>query len=614
MDKPVKITDTTLRDAHQSLWATRMTVDEILEILPAIDKVGYHALEVWGGATFDASLRYLGEDPWIKLRRIKQTVKNTPLQMLLRGQNIVGYQNYPDDVVEAFIKKAVANGIDIIRIFDALNDIRNLEFATKVAKEEGAHVQGSVVYTVSPVHTNEQYLKTALNLVDMGVDSICIKDMAGLLTPYKTYDLIKLLKENISIPIEVHSHYVGGMAVASYMKAVEAGADIIDTASVPLAFGVSQPPVETLVRIFNGTPFDSGLNLTQLFEIADYFEELRKKRGFERGVTRLSDMQVFSHQVPGGMLTNLVSQLKQQKALDKIGQVLEEIPRVRQDLGFPPLVTPTSQIIGVQSVLNVLMGERYKVVPEEVKAYVRGYYGRPPAPIDEVIRRKIIGKEKPITCRPADLLSPRMEKIREELGNLAQKEEDYISYALFPQVTLKFLKGEVVPDLAGGLAVTQSTAVNLAKGEEEMNIKEIEQLINIVNNSEINELNIEKDGMKVNIKRGLTSNSNSSESKKTPAESKSKTVKEENVEVLDEDVVEIKASMVGTFYQAPAPDAPPYVKEGDNVKEGQVLCIIEAMKLMNEIQTEHTGKIIRILVQDGQPVEYGQPLFLLKKF
>lgn len=613
MDKPVKITDTTLRDAHQSLWATRMTTDEILEILPVIDQVGYHALEVWGGATFDTSLRYLGEDPWIRLQKIKKVVKNTPLQMLLRGQNIVGYQNYPDDVVEAFIKKAVANGIDIIRMFDALNDLRNLEFAIKIAKREGAHVQGSVVYTVSPVHTHEQYLKTAVNLVNLGVDSLCIKDMAGLLTPYKTFELIKLLKENISVPVEVHSHYVGGMAVASYMKAVEAGADIIDTASVPLSFGVSQPPVETLVRIFNGTPFDSGLNLNQLFEISDYFEELRKKRGFERGVTRLSDMQVFSHQVPGGMLTNLVSQLKQQNALNKIGQVLEEIPRVRQDLGFPPLVTPTSQIIGVQAVLNVLMGKRYKVVPEEVKAYVKGYYGRPPAPIDEVTRKKIIGKEKAITCRPADLLEPKMEKAREELGNLAQKEEDYISYALFPQVTLKFLKGEIVPDLGGGLTSAQPVSKSV-KGEEEMNIKEIEQLINIISNSEINELNLEKDGIKVNIKKGIVSGSSDLEAAKSAASVKPKTSKQEKTEEIDEDLIEIKASMVGTFYQAPAPDAPPYVKEGDNVKEGQVLCIIEAMKLMNEISSEYTGKIVRILVQDGQPVEYGQPLFLIKKF
>jgi len=612
LDKPVKITDTTLRDAHQSLWATRMTTDEILEIVPLLDKVGYHALEVWGGATFDTCLRYLGEDPWLRLRRIKQKVKNTPLQMLLRGQNIVGYQNYPDDVVEAFIKKAVANGIDIIRVFDALNDIRNLEYSIKIAKQEGAHVQGSVVYTISPVHTNEQYLQTALQLVNAGVDSLCIKDMAGLLTPYKAYELIKLLKENISIPIEVHSHYVGGMAVASYVKAVEAGADIIDTASVPLAFGVSQPPVETLVRIFSGTPFDTGLNLNLLFEIADYFEELRKKRGFERGVTRLNDMRVFSHQVPGGMLTNLVSQLKQQNALDKIGQVLEEIPRVRQDLGFPPLVTPTSQIVGVQAVLNVLMGERYKIVPEEVKAYVKGYYGRPPAPIDEVIKKKIIGKEKEINCRPADLLEPRMEKAREELGNLAQKEEDYITYALFPQIALKFFKGEIVPDLGGGLTA-QSTS-NPGKGDEEMNIKEIEQLINLINSSEINELYIEKDGMKVNIKKGLVSSTNNLEPVKPTESTKTKVVEKETEIDLDEDIVEIKASMVGTFYQAPAPDAPPYVKEGDNVKEGQVLCIIEAMKLMNEIQSEYTGKIVRILVQDGQPVEYGQPLFLLKKF
>jgi oxaloacetate decarboxylase alpha subunit len=432
--KPVKITDTTLRDAHQSLWATRMRTEDMLPILTELDEAGYFSLEVWGGATFDVCLRFLGEDPWERLRQIKSLVKKTPLQMLLRAQSLVGYQHYPDDVVREFVSLSVKNGIDIIRIFDALNDVRNMVVPMEAAKKAGAHVQASVVYTISPVHTIKHYLETATALAELGADSICIKDMAGLLTPYKAYELVSLLKKELGIMIHLHSHYIGGIAVPAYLKAVEAGADVIDTASVPLAFGASQPPVETVVRALQDTGYDTGLNLRKLFHVAKYFEDLRKRRGFERGITRISDMRVFEHQVPGGMISNLVSQLEEQGALERIRDVLEEIPKVRAELGYPPLVTPTSQIVGTQAVLNVLCGARYKLVPGEVKAYVRGQYGRPPAPINPEIQKKIIGSEEPLTVRPADILEPGLAKAGRDSAGFARSPEDVISYAIFPQV------------------------------------------------------------------------------------------------------------------------------------------------------------------------------------
>ncbi|NPV26214.1 MAG: pyruvate/oxaloacetate carboxyltransferase [Firmicutes bacterium] len=438
--KALKITDTTLRDGHQSLWATRMKIEEMLPILEKIDAVGYHSLEVWGGATFDVCLRFLNEDPWERLRTIKKHVKKTPLQMLLRGQSLVGYSHYPDDIVERFVAKAAENGIDIFRIFDALNDIRNLQKAMECAKKTGKHVQASVVYTISPVHTLDHYEETALKLQDLGADSICIKDMAGLLAPFAAYELIKALKEKLSIPVQLHTHYVGGMAIATYVKAAEAGVDVVDTASVPLAFGSSQPPVETVVRVMQDSGRDTGLNFTQLFEIANYFDEVRKQRGFDRGTTRISDMQVFEHQVPGGMISNLVSQLEEQKALHRLNEVLAEIPRVRADLGFPPLVTPTSQLVGTQAVVNVLMGARYKMIIGEVRKYVQGYYGKVPGVINEELKKKILKNHPAIECRPADLLEPKWEQMKAEIGDLAKSEEDVLSYALFPLVARKFFE------------------------------------------------------------------------------------------------------------------------------------------------------------------------------
>ncbi|MDS1030086.1 acetyl-CoA carboxylase biotin carboxyl carrier protein [Bacillota bacterium LX-D] len=622
----VKITDTTLRDAHQSLWATRMHTEDMIPIAEKLDDIGYHSLEVWGGATFDVCMRYLGEDPWERLRTLKKRIKKTPLQMLLRGQSVVGYQHYPDDVVEAFIGRAVYNGIDIIRIFDALNDLRNMEVPIKIAKREGAHVQGSVVYTISPVHTMEHYLETAKELENMGVDSVCIKDMAGLLAPFKAYELVKLFKENLHVPIQLHSHYIGGLAVGAYLKAAEAGVDVIDTASVPLAFGASQPPVETLVRALAETPYDSGLDIPKLFEIARYFEDLRKNLGYERGVTRITDMWVFQHQVPGGMISNLVSQLKEQKAAHRIEEVLDEIPKVREELGFPPLVTPTSQIVGTQAVLNVLVGERYKLVPGEVKAYVRGLYGKPPGQINPEVRKKIIGDDNPIECRPADLLEPKMEKAKEEISSLTTDIDDIISYALFPQVAQKFFedrkKGIVVREshmeekkAADKVRQEDIKDINAKKGVKKMDIKEIKELINILNATDITELNLESEGMKLKIRRGK----DTAPSEQVVSEVKAEKPSKESKEHLEENTynsakaVAVKAPMVGTFYCAPTPDADPFVEIGSQVKKGQTLCIIEAMKLMNEIEAEVNGKIVKILVDNGEPVEYGQELFIIEE-
>jgi len=439
----VKITETVLRDAHQSLIATRMTTDEMLPILDKLDKVGYNALECWGGATFDACLRFLNEDPWERLRTIRKHAKNTKLQMLLRGQNLLGYKHYADDVVEYFVQKAIANGIDIIRIFDALNDPRNIRTAIKACKKEGGHAQAAVSYTISPVHDLDYFVKLAKQLVDMGADSICIKDMAGLLVPYAAYDLVKALKESIKVPIELHTHYTSGVASMTYLKAIEAGCDIVDCAISPMAMGTSQPPTEPLVATLKDTPYDTGLNIELLSEIADYFRPIKEKY-VESGLLNQKvmgvDVNTLIYQVPGGMLSNLVSQLKQANKLDLYEEVLKEVPRVREDFGYPPLVTPTSQIVGTQAVMNVIAGERYKMVPKESKALVKGEYGKTPAPIPEEITKKILKDEKPITCRPADLIEPELEKIKSEMKQYMEQDEDVLSYALFPQVAEKFFK------------------------------------------------------------------------------------------------------------------------------------------------------------------------------
>ena len=439
----VKITETVLRDAHQSMIATRMTMDEMIPILDDMNKIGFYSVEAWGGATFDACLRFLNEDPWDRLRTIKKHMPDTKLQMLFRGQNMLGYRHYADDVLEYFVQKSVANGIDILRIFDALNDIRNLKTAIRATKKEGAHLQGVISYTISPVHTNEKFVEFAKQLEDEGADSICIKDMAGLIKPYVAFDLVSSLKQAVKIPIQFHSHYTSGLASMSALKAIEAGAEIIDTAMSPLALGTSHPATESMVAALQGTQYDTGLDLKKLDIVRAHFAKLREKY-LESGLLDPKmlgvDANTLLYQVPGGMLSNLVSQLKQAGRSNQLEDVLKEIPRVREDAGFPPLVTPTSQIVGTQAVFNVIMGERYKTVTKEFKGLIRGEYGRTPVAIDTDFRKRIIGDDEPIDCRPADLLKPELSKLREECAEWIEQEEDVLSYAQFGQVALKFFE------------------------------------------------------------------------------------------------------------------------------------------------------------------------------
>ncbi len=439
----VKITETVLRDSHQSLAATRMTTEEMIPALELLDAVGYHSLEAWGGATFDACMRFLNEDPWARLRTIRNHVKNTKLQMLFRGQNILGYRHYADDVVEYFVQKSIANGIDIIRIFDALNDARNLRTAIRATKREGGHVQAAFSYTTSPFHTNEAFAAYAKELEEMGADSICIKDMSGLLKPYDAYQLVKTLKGSVSVPIQLHTHYTAGLASMTILKAVEAGVDVIDTAISPFAMGTSQAPTEAVVATLQDTPYDTGLDLAALDAVAKYFTPIREQY-LESGLIDPKvlkvDVNALRYQVPGGMLSNLVSQLKQAGKSDLLNEVLAEVPRVRADAGYASLVTPTSQIVGTQAVYNVLLGERYKMVTKEFKGLIRGEYGKTPAPIEEDFRKKIIGDEKAIDYRPADDLKPELPTLRERVAPYAEQEEDLLSLALFEQVAIKFFE------------------------------------------------------------------------------------------------------------------------------------------------------------------------------
>ena len=442
--RPVKITETILRDAHQSLIATRMPTDMMLPILEKMDKVGYHAIECWGGATFDASLRFLKEDPWERLRKIRDGLKNTKTQMLFRGQNILGYRHYADDVVEYFVQKSIANGIDIIRIFDCLNDIRNLETAVKATNKEGGHAQIALSYTLGDAYTLDYWKDMAKKVEEMGADSLCIKDMAGLLVPYKATELVQALKEGTKLPIEIHTHYTSGVGAMTYLKAVEAGCDIIDTAMSPLAMGTSQPATEVMVETFKGTEFDTGLDQNLLAEIADYFRPYQEESlasGLLNPKVMGVNIKTLLYQVPGGMLSNMVSQLKEQHAEDKYYEVLEEIPRVRKDLGEPPLVTPSSQIVGTQAVFNVLMGERYKMMTKETKAVLRGEYGQTVKPFNPEVQKLALAEgEEPITCRPADLIPNELDKLEAEMAQWKEQDEDVLSYALFPQVATEFFK------------------------------------------------------------------------------------------------------------------------------------------------------------------------------
>ena len=457
--KPVKITETILRDAHQSLIATRMPTEVMLPIIDKMDNIGYNAVECWGGATFDSCLRFLKEDPWERLRKLKAGFKKTKLQMLLRGQNLLGYSHYADDVVEYFVQKSIANGIDIIRIFDCLNDLRNLETSVRACKKEGGHSQIALSYTIGSAYNEQYWMNIAKDIENMGADSICIKDMAGLLVPYEAEKLIRALKSATTLPIELHTHYTSGCGSMTYMKAAEAGVDIIDCAISPFALGTSQPATEVMVGAFQGTPYDTGLDQAALKEIADYFTPYREEC-LESGLLSTKvlgvNIRTLLYQVPGGMLSNMVSQLKEQGASDRLTEVLEEVPRVREDLGQPPLVTPSSQIVGTQAVMNVLMGERYKVSSAQTKDLVSGHYGRTTLPIKEEVRKKIIGDQEPITCRPADLIEPQLPQFEKEVAFWKQQDEDVLSYALFPQVAMDFFK----------YRLAQQSGVDLAKADQ----------------------------------------------------------------------------------------------------------------------------------------------------
>ena len=440
MKRKVGITDTTLRDAHQSLLATRMRLEDMLPIAAEIDCVGYHSLEIWGGATFDSCLRFLEEDPWERLRLLRKHLPQSKLQMLLRGQNLVGYRHYADDVVDAFVQCAVKNGIDIIRIFDALNDIRNMEAAMKAAKKAGAHVQATISYTISPLHNNDHFVELAVELEKKGADSLCIKDMAGLLAPYDAYDLVIKFKQKLSIPVQLHCHFTSGMADMAYLKGIEAGCDVVDTAISTLSLGPSQPATDSLVAALRGTPYDTGLDLERIARIGAYFKKVRANYDLPAELVMGVDTAVLSYQIPGGMISNLTSQLAAQNSLHLLDDVLQEVPRVRAELGYPPLVTPSSQIVGTQAVMNVLTGERYKVVLNEVKNYLKGLYGKPPGEVDADLLKKVLPGEEPFQGRPADLLEPQMEKTREEMKNKLQGEEDLLSYILFPPVATAFFE------------------------------------------------------------------------------------------------------------------------------------------------------------------------------
>ncbi len=615
-ERPIKICDTTLRDAHQSLWATRMTTEDMMPILKNIDDIGFFATEMWGGATFDSCLRFLDENPWDRLRIIKSHMRQTPLLMLLRGQNIVGYRHYPDDIVRRFVHAAARTGMDIFRIFDALNDTRNLKVSIDAVKEVGAHAQGAVVYTISPVHTLEHYVETALELAEMGVDSICIKDMAALLSPYRTYNLVKRMKKEIDLPIHLHCHYIGGMAPMNYLKAIEAGADIIDTATVPLAFGNSQPATEMIVGAFKDSPYDSGLDLDSLYEIAEYFETIRTKRGYKRGVTSIEHMKVFSHQVPGGMISNLISQLQEQNAVDRLKNVLEEIPKVRAEVGYPPLVTPLSQIVGTQAVINILTGKRWSVIPEEMKKYVRGHYGRAPGPMSAAIEERILADTPRITGRPADLLTETWEDYTKGIGDLAKSEEDVLSYALFPIETKKYLLAHA----EGAEKAVFMTAAETGAVREEgyMDVSQIRELIKMVEQSDVNEVLVEEGDVKITVRKGeplaveLGNDTTTKEKGQAASSQEEKTKTGANEESYPDNWFEVKAPMVGTFYRSPSPGAEPFVEVDSEIEQGQTLCILEAMKLMNEITAEDKGVIRHILVEDSQPVEYGQVLLVFE--
>lgn len=616
MAKKILFTDLTLRDAHQSLFATRMKTRDMVDIAPTIDKAGFWSVEMWGGATFDTCLRFLREDPWERLKTLRKLMPNSKLQMLLRGQNLLGYRHYPDDVVKAFVRKTAQDGMDVFRIFDALNDLRNVEVAVETAKEMGKTVEGAICYTISPVHTEDLYIELALQYKEMGADIITIKDMAGLLSPERAYSLVKALKSEVGLPIHIHTHCTSGLAEMAQLKAVEAGADILDVAISPMASDTSHPAVETMAYALSEFGYEVGLDKTALQKMAKHFKRVRKEYKKYDIDFKGIDADVLEHQIPGGMISNLVNQLKDQGALDKLEDVLKEVPRVREDLGYPPLVTPTSQIVGTQAVLNVLAGERYKMITQETKNYVKGLYGKPPAIIKEEIIKKVLGNEKPITCRPADLLQPELDKCKNEIEDLAKNEEDVLSYCLFPQVAKDFFEWREKVERGEIPAISEEDLMN--KMEEGTKCPQplapTEFIINVHGESyhvKIAGVGHKKDGKKpyfIKMDGRLE-----------------EVVVEPLVEVVPTgEEVEIKGELASSSKRPeatkegdvtspmPAKVVEIKVKEGDNVKEGDVVAVVEAMKMQNELHAPISGTVKAIYVKVGDNVNPDEAILTIE--
>lgn len=591
MSKPLAITDVVLRDAHQSLFATRMRIEDMLPIAAELDKIGYWSLETWGGATFDACIRFLGEDPWERLRSLKQAMPNTPMQMLLRGQNLLGYRHYADDVVEKFVERAHANGMDVFRIFDAMNDVRNFEKAVKATIDVGAHAQGTLSYTTSPVHNSDTWVDLAKRLEDLGCHSLCIKDMSGLLKPYEAEDLITRIKSSCAVPLALHSHATTGLSAATAVKAVEAGIDILDTAISSMSQTYGHTPTETVVAMLEGTERDTGLSLTQLEPIATYFREVRKKYAKWEGQLKGVDSRILIAQVPGGMLTNMEGQLKEQGAADRLDEVLEEIPRVRKDLGFIPLVTPTSQIVGTQAVINVLTGERYKSITKETAGVLKGEYGATPAPVNAELQAKVLGNLTPITCRPADLLDAEMAVLTTELLEKAKAEgislatdtvDDVLTYALFPQVGLKFLKNRHNPDAFEPAPTLESAKPTPAT---------------VVTKGGIETYSVKVDGQIYTVEVGPQGQLSSISASQSQAALPSAMPASNSAEA-------VPSPLAGNIFKV-------NVQAGSEVLEGDVLVILEAMKMETEIRAARGGIVQDLHVKEGDAVTVGAPLLSL---
>lgn len=608
MSKPLALTELVLRDAHQSLLATRMRIEDMLPIAEKLDKAGFWSIESWGGATFDACIRYLGEDPWERIRKLKAAMPNTKQQMLLRGQNLLGYRHYADDVVTRFVERAHDNGVDVFRIFDAMNDIRNLKTAIKATIDCGAHAQGTISYTVSPVHNLKLWLDMAKQLEDLGVHSICVKDMAGLLKPYECEELISGLKETVKVPIAMQCHATTGLSTATYQKAIDAGIDMLDTAISSMSMTYGHTATETMVSIVEGTERDTGIALPELEEIASYFRDVRKKYSKFEGSLKGVDARILLAQVPGGMLTNMESQLKEQGAEDKFEEVLKEIPRVREDLGFIPLVTPTSQIVGTQSVLNVLTGERYKSITKETAGVLKGEYGATAAPVNKALQERVLDGAEPVTCRPADNIAPEIESLSKDLDELAEKKglslcedkiDDVLTYALFPQIGLKFLENRGNPDAfepAPSEETVNSEAANSPSHESKQD-SQSQSAQPTSNQAETYDVNVDGKLYRVEVAPSGTLSSVTPVTQSTQSSSPSvpaQTAAENTIE----------APLAGNVFKL-------LVRSGDSVEEGDVVMILEAMKMETEIRSAFAGTVTNVLVGEGDAVTSGQALIAL---